>query len=258
MRYKINANHCSDFHAPKILTELLRDYSGAAPCVALAPIWSDVIFLQTCGELPGTAVNWPQHLLATSSTCKTNPELRTQVSEELHKNHTSAAYPWKAGILGSPKIKAPAEQRWRKSRLFSCLKLQTVAHIVRLIASAASISWFIFHGGGKNLMLFAVTSLMPQMGRWASNSYPLFHNLSPYLWAIQLTHPALFVFSWRFSRDHLVWGKFPSSLWNPSLGKRTANALGRDCGPLCLQGCDINPGFHRAFRCLCKATESSQ
>lgn len=164
--------------------------------MVLAPIWSEIIFLQTSGELSGTAVNWPQRLLATSSTCKINPELRTKVSGDLHRNHTGAACPFKAGILGSPKIKAPAEQRWRKSRLFSCLKLLTVAHIVRLIANAASISWFIFHWGKIwcSSCLFPIVSLMYQMGRWTCNSHPLFHNLSPYLWASQITHPALCVF----------------------------------------------------------------
>lgn len=72
------------------------------------------------------------------------------MSGEFHRNHTGAASPCKAGILGSPKVKAPAEQRWGKSRLFSCLKLQTVVHIVKLIANAAAISWFIFHRGKKS------------------------------------------------------------------------------------------------------------
>lgn len=34
---------------------------------------------------------------------------------------------------------------WGKCRLFSYLKIQTVAHIMRQIANAASFSWFIFH-----------------------------------------------------------------------------------------------------------------
>lgn len=156
MHQKRNANHCSDFHAAKYLTELLRGYSGTTPRVALAPIWSDIIILQTSGELSGTAVNWPQHLLATSGTSKIIPELRTQVSGELHRSHTSAACPCKAGILGSPKIKAPPEQRWRKSRLFSCFKLTTTDSCTYCGANCkCCINLFVhFSQRGKNLMQF--------------------------------------------------------------------------------------------------------
>lgn len=60
--------------------------------------------------------------------------------------------------------------------------------------------------------LFPIIPLMYQTGRWAINSYPLFHNCSLCLWASQITSAALYVFSLRFSREQLVQGKYLSPL----------------------------------------------
>lgn len=147
--------------------------------------------------------------------------------------------PQKDFILGSPEVKPPAERGGEMLAVFlfknpDCrtyceAKLQMPLHFLG--------SFFI---RGKEIWcscsLFPIVPFMYQIRRPAINSYPLFHNRSPCLWASQITPPALYVFSLRFAREQLVRGEC-LGLWNPSLGKRTANALGRDCVPMCLQGC---------------------
>lgn len=130
-------------------------------------------------------------------------------------------------------------------------KVQTVAHIVRLIASAASFSWFIFHRGKKILMQLLSLSYHTINERWAINSYPLFHNCSLCLWASQITLPALCVFSLRFSREQLVQGKSLNPLKSFLWGKAWVNALVWNCVPMCLQGCGAKgPWFSLGLQVL--------
>lgn len=138
-----------------------------------------------------------------------------------------------------------------KYGLFFYLKVQTVAHIVRLIASAASFSWFIFHKGKKVLMQLLSLSYHTINERWAINSYPLFHSCSLCRWACQITLTALCVSSLRFLREQLVQGKCLDPLKSFPWGKAWVNALGWSYVPMCLQGWGTKgPRFSKGLQVL--------
>lgn len=143
---------------------------------------------------------------------------------------------------------------WGKCRLFSYIKIQTVAHIMSQNANAASFPWFIFHKGEKKIWcscyLFPILPLICQTGRWAINSCPSFQNCRPCLWERQITPPALCVFSLWFSGQQLMQGKCLSPLW-----AFETLPWGRDCKSpgwgVCKAVAQIVSSVHWAFRCYC-------